>query len=101
MSGLPGALEIEDFPPLPGEAIRLLDAGYVDDGEVDDLELMIAQQPLEDISVDDMKMYLDALDSHYVDSYDSWFRIGLACYHQTHGSKDGLRVWAEWSKKLR
>ena len=99
LSGLPGALEIEDFPPLPGEAIRLLDAGYVDDGEVDDLELMIAQQPLEDISVDDMKMYLDALDSHYVDSYDSWFRIGLACYHQTHGSKDGLRVWAEWSKK--
>ena len=47
LSGLPGALELEDFPPLPSEAIRLLDAGYVDDGEIDDLELMIAQQPLD------------------------------------------------------
>lgn len=99
LSGLPGALEIEDFPPLPGEAIRLLDAGYVDDGEIDDLELMIAQQPLEDISLDDMKMYLDALDPRYVDGYDSWFRVGLACYHQTHGGKEGLKLWAEWSKQ--
>lgn len=99
LSGLPEALEIEEFPALPGEAVKLLDAGFVEEGEADDFELMVAQQPLEGISLDDMWFYLDALEPSHVDGYDSWFRVGLACYHQTQGSKEGLTLWARWSKK--
>lgn len=98
LSGLPGALEVEDFPQLPDEALNRLDLGYVPT-EADDLELMIAYEPLEDLTLDDMRVYLDALPDDVVNRYDPWKNVGMACYHQTQGSNDGLRLWAEWSKK--
>ena len=45
LSGLPGALDVEDFPALPDSALKMLDAGYAESCEGDDFEIMIAQQP--------------------------------------------------------
>ncbi len=30
--------------------------------------------------------------------YETWSRIGMALYHETNGSLEGLNLWDEWSK---
>lgn len=38
----------------------------------------------------------DGLDNAEAD-FDTWLAVGMAVFHQTEGSQDGLDLWCEWS----
>lgn len=100
LSGLPDALANEEFPPLPVEAVKRLTVGFETvSSEADDLEALIASAPLEDLSDEEIAFYIDALPVADVDCYDTWLRVGMACYHQFSGQKEGFALWNDWSKK--
>ena len=65
-----------------------------DDG-LDDLSSALANQPL-DITPEMVDAYLSALDP--VDStYDMWYKVGMALFHQFEGSAAGFERWVAWS----
>ena len=94
--GLPDALVDEDWPELPQSACDLL-AVEVVSSDGDDLDMAVAYQPLDDITLDDMRTYMRALPDGDVDSYDTWVTTGMAIRHQTGNSQDGFKLWAKWS----
>ena len=98
MFGLPGALVDEEWPLLPVDACNKLAVAQVDDTAPDDLDMAVAYQPLDDLSLDDMREYMRKLPQGHNEHYDSWLQTGMAISHQTGNSKDGLKLWAAWSK---
>lgn len=32
------------------------------------------------------------------DTYENWFNVGMALYHQYDGSDEGMELWSEWSE---
>jgi len=48
-----------------------------------------------DMSIDKMRYYLDATDSDEWLDYDGFTKLGMAIYHQTGGSEDGLELYVE------
>lgn len=69
----------------------------------DDIEMMLASQPL-DVSDEQVKKYLDMLDPSTL-SYGGdegvfgWVDVGMALAHQYQKSDKGLRLWVEWSRR--
>nr|WP_277613636.1 phage/plasmid primase, P4 family [Neoroseomonas marina] len=52
------------------------------------------------LSLDDLKKLLDAIPNDGVNGtagFDDWLNVGMALFHETDGSDDGLRLWCEWS----
>lgn len=68
-----------------------------DTGDADDLEAMIAEQPL-DLTDEEIDGWLLAGPAQGLD-YDAWLMRGAALNHQYQGSKAGFDKWLEWSKK--
>lgn len=91
------------LPALPDNVIELLSEtkkGFLNDGSnIDDLDLMLAAQPLDDLSIDQMREYLFVLDSHHYENESDWFRVGMAIYHQMQGSDKGYDLFDEFSKQ--
>lgn len=96
--GLPGALVDEEWPELPQQAIHALLGVNSEVVADDDLMAMVVSQPLDDLSVDQIKMYLKALPGDDVNGYDTWLKVGMACFHQFKGTREGLKMWAKWSQ---
>lgn len=97
MTGLPTALCDEAWPMLDDAAIYALQSRQ-DIDQDDDLMSLVASQPINDINIDDIKVYLNALPDNEVNSYDNWLKVGMALYHQFTGEKQGLKLWANWSR---
>ena len=96
--GLPDALYDWEWPGLPDTAVAKLQTMSVSSGGDDDLMSMVASQPLEDITLDDMAGYVARLPAGDLNQYDAWLKTGMACHHQTGGKKEGFRIWHDWSK---
>jgi hypothetical protein len=69
----------------------------LDAGGVSDLEMAIAQRPL-DLTPGDVDSILDRWPAEGLD-YDHWAEVGMALYHQHEGSDEGYRRWIAWSEK--
>lgn len=98
--GMPGAIGDEDFPELPIAAVERLNAGMVvsDGAGVSDLEQAISHQPLDGLTLEQMRYYLQRLPPSDLESYDPWVKVGIAIHHQTGGSNDGFKLWVDWSR---
>lgn len=100
MLGMPGAIADEDFPELPIAAVERLNSGMVvsDGAGVSDLEQVIGNQPLDDLTLEQMWHYLQKLPQSDLEAYDPWAKTGMAISHQTGGSNEGFKLWVKWSK---
>jgi len=61
-----------------------------------DLDDAIGEQPL-DLTDDQVKNYLRAYPAAALE-YGEWIQVGAALHHQYQGNRDGMRLWAQWSK---
>lgn len=63
----------------------------------DDLEMAIAEQPLDitDEAVVQYLKYYPAVDADYSD----WIMVGAALHHQFKGGDKGYELWLAWSKR--
>jgi len=66
-----------------------------DQGDVFDLDLAIAAQPL-DITDEDAAALLENYPAEGLD-YEEWLRCGMAIAHQTQKSDEGFQQWVNWS----
>lgn len=98
MLGMPQALGDEDFPLLPIEAIEVINGGLVSDDPLNDLESALNSQPLDNLSIDDVRLYVERLPKDDLESYATWLKVGLALHHQTRGGKEGYQIWLDWSR---
>ena len=81
---------------IPADALARL-VGYDDDPEGEpDPERMKRMG----LTLDEIRDNLEHLpfEDHF-DDRDGWFRTGMAIHHETEGSKDGFRLWCEFSKR--
>ena len=102
--GVTETMKPDNLPMLPSSAIEKLAHGQVarsggDANEMSDLEDVVGSQPLDGLTVEGMRSYLSRVDEAYLNAYQSWVNIGMACHHQTQGGKDGVRLWAEASRR--
>ncbi len=99
--GLVETMQPHNLPALPDEAIMRLSYGYQVDrnNELADLDAIIGAQPLDDVTLEDIRAYLKRLPDSAFETYQSWLNIGMACHHQTGGSVEGAKAWAEASKR--
>lgn len=90
---------IDEFERLCEQAgLQRTDDGRKGSGEdLDDLDLAIANQPL-DLTDDEVKDYLRQYHPEDLD-YDAWLNVGAALHHQYRGSEQGLKRWIQWSKQ--
>lgn len=54
------------------------------------------------LSVPELQRYLEAIPNNDLDGtagFDDWLNVGMALFHETDGSPDGLRLWCDWSGK--
>jgi hypothetical protein len=63
-----------------------------------ELESVVAAQPLDDLSEEQMWFYLQRLPAEDLEGYQNWAKAGMAIHHQSGGSNDGLALWARWSQ---
>ncbi|MDX1486602.1 MAG: DUF5906 domain-containing protein [Acidiferrobacterales bacterium] len=99
IGGMPEALFEEPFPEIPAEVVERINGGgdaLSDDGF--DLEQVLAEQPLEGVSLEDAKLYMAKLPKGDVDHYGTWLKVGMALHHQFAGSDEAKALWVEWSK---
>jgi hypothetical protein len=89
--------DIDFWPLLPIEAALKLSTKQFA-GEHGDLEMMIANQPL-DLDVDEVKGYLNKLPIEYVEDGGNWLRLGMALRHQFSGSEEGWKLFDAVSQR--
>lgn len=89
--------EREFWPELPLEVALQLCAGDAI-GEDDELLAAVAAQPL-DMSVDEVKTYLDALSDDTAAEGGSWLTVAMALKHQFGDSNDGWELFDEFSRR--
>ena len=99
--GIAATMSPAHLPALPVEAVEKLQHGALvkSNNAMADLEDVISARPLDDLGMDDMRAYLKRVPVNELETYQSWLNIGMACHHQCEGSKDGLRLWVEASKR--
>lgn len=101
-SGADYAFEHGDYPELPQAALDALGAkkSLVESvkDELDDLIFEVANRPLE-MTLEEVEMYVDALDPELARDEASWREIIMAIHHQTRGSDEGWRIADNFSKK--
>lgn len=99
LCGLPDALAIEPWPELPAEALEILCEDFSVDEGADDLEIAVAaNSKIEDLSIEDAKLYISKLPENDCNGYDTWLYVGFALYHQFDGSIDAFNLWDEFSQ---
>lgn len=84
--------------PIEGELIRSAFDDLDDEDDPCSLEQALAEQPLDGIGLEEIKLYLSKLPVADLESYDTWFKAGVAVHHQTSGSEEGLEIWIDWSR---
>jgi len=99
MFGLPSALSDEEWPELPASACERLAVAQLVSNSDDDLMMAVAYQPLDNITIEDMRDYMRQLPDGEYDYYDSWLSVGMAISHQTANGRDGFELWKKWSKQ--
>lgn len=81
---------------ISAEAVARL-VGYDDDpdGEPDPERMQRLG-----LSLDEIRANLEYLpfEDHF-DDRDGWFRTGMAIHHETEGSKEGFKLWCEFSRR--
>lgn len=81
------------YPDLPEEAVERLRANQRDVGS---FEVAIANDATLDLSDDEVRSYVMALDPVMASTH--WLTVLMAIYHQTRGSEWGWELADEWSK---
>jgi hypothetical protein len=79
------------------EYLKNLPVVVEDNADGDDLESMLAEQPL-DLEPEEIDAYLLAYPADGLE-YDQWLMVGAALNHQFGGSKAGFDTWVDWSAK--
>lgn len=88
------------LPTLPDSVIELLSENNKNEcvDDFDDIDLMLAAQPLDDLSHAQMTEYLSALDDDYYENETLWYKVGMCIFHQTKGSEEGYNLFDTFSK---
>ena len=96
--------DVETWPMLPVEvAVRLSSKGDLldigdDDGELESLAEVMAEQPLE-LDLDDVKHYLDKLPDDCAKDSNKWLKTMMGVRHQFEGSEEGYQLFDEFSQR--
>lgn len=64
-------------------------------GKIDRDDVFSADKPKIDMPDDELRRHLMLAPG--ADSYETWFQVGMALYHQYDGEQEGLDLWHEWS----
>jgi hypothetical protein len=51
------------------------------------------------LSDKDIQRALDSVAKPDYWEYDNWIKVGMALWHETNGSAEGLEYWVQWSEK--
>lgn len=85
-------LGLVDF--IPAAVIKRV-TGYEEPVEVDPERM----KPM-GLAIEHVAAYLAELPfEEWCEDRDGWFRTGMAVHHETGGSEEGFKVWANWSSK--
>ena len=76
---------------------RHLTVDSSDEDDLDELSSVLANQPL-DITPEMVDAYLSALDPTTA-TYDTWYKVGMALFHQFQGESVGFERWLVWSSR--
>ena len=96
--GLVDTLEERELPALPAKAAQQLSVNANSD-DSSDLDVLLASQPLDGLTNDDMRAYLKRLGPEHYNNYDGWLHVGMGIYHQSEGKKWGFDMFVDWSKQ--
>ena len=86
--GMPEAVFLEDWPLLPAEAVERMR----EDGKAVDTD---GKDPL-GYTEEQLREILSVLDPAPV-AREDWLAVGMALHHETRGSREGFRLFNEWS----
>lgn len=86
--GMPEAVFLEDWPLLPAEAVERMR----EDGKAVDTD---GKDPL-GYTEEQLREILSVLDPAPV-AREDWLAVGMALHHETSGSREGFRLFNEWS----
>jgi len=88
--------DLDFWPELPSMALDKLKSSAVTVG--DDLEMVLAEQPLE-LSDEEINFYMSQLPDSCAEDGGLWLKVGMALYHQFSGSDAGWQLFDEFSKR--
>ena len=96
--GIIDTFEMSEFvlPELVPKAIELFKFNSSQD-ECSDLATIVANSDTLELSLDEIKDYLDCLPPSAAD--DDWLNVVMAVYHETQGSEEGYALVDEWSQQ--
>ncbi len=77
-----------------GEA-RVGDAGFQEATDA----MLCPNRPLENVTVEDARRWLFALDKSMADPRDKWIEVGMMLHHQFRGDVAAMCLWDEWSQQ--
>ena len=86
--GMPEAVFMESWPLLPSEAVELMQDGQA-------LVDSASKEPL-GYTDDQLREILSVLDPAPA-AREDWLAVGMALHHETGGSREGFRLFNEWS----
>ena len=87
-------LDVNDFDI---EKFRAIEDGYsFSEGDYD-LEALVDDQPLSDVTDEQVAECLEIYKAEGIVEYEDWLNVGRALYHQYEGSEHGFSIWWEWS----
>lgn len=87
--------EADMFPTLPVEIIKRLNAPVTAQDD-DDILSVISSQPL-DITMDEVKAYMNKLTPDHAAESDTWLKVGFGLSHQTQGNDEGWELFDKFS----
>lgn len=90
--GLPPA------PIVPESIIAGWGLSSIDDGDEDDLDVIVRQLPL-GLDEGEIDRIIAGLPEEWVEDRDTWLRVGAALHHEYRGAAAGFDRWCEWSKQ--
>lgn len=84
---------------LPSVAIdKLSDQKIIGDDSDDDFMKLVEDNTL-GLNNDEITDYMERLPKSYADDQDTWFRVGMALYHETNGNEFGWSLFDVFSAK--
>jgi predicted P-loop ATPase len=99
-------LDLEDLafgigPDIASERVESWGAWRTDNTPVDDDDLLgISRAMPMGLSADEIReAVFDLPKDEFCEDRDGWLQVGMALHHEHEGSKDGLKLWNEWSSQ--
>ena len=93
-----GNIKIEDAEFIDREIVAGWGADEASSAPTSDFERQVQEQPI-DITEDEALRYIARLDDDRAVDYDNWLETLAAIHHQFEGSKRGLEIAHEFSKR--